>query len=194
MYVFGVRITGGTLRSRLIAAPKGNATRPTTDRVREALFGILDARGRVRGARVLDAFAGSGALGLEAISRGASEVTFVECAKPAIAVLRRNVDELGVTAQIVPKRIEAAILELGERGRFDLVLCDPPWVEIERLLPAIGSLVALVAEGGTLVLEHHKRTKVPMSLGGPGPGRTKQRVLRVVDPRLYGDTGLSFFE
>src|SRR5438270_5861804 len=98
-----MRITGGSLRSRIIAAPKGTATRPTTDRVREALFGMLDARGNVRGSRVLDVFAGTGALGLEAASRGASTVTFVEHAKSALGVLRKNVDALGVTARIVPK-------------------------------------------------------------------------------------------
>lgn len=184
-----MRITGGTLRSRRIVAPRGTATRPTTDRVREALFGILDARGCVRGARVLDAFAGSGALGIEAISRGASDVTFVESAKPALAVLRQNLDDLvpsivGVSARILPRRIEAAIELMGELEPFDLVLCDPPWAEIERLFPTLGSLGELVAEAGMLVLEHDKRTKAPASLGR----------LRAVDTRLYGDTGLSFFE
>ena len=136
---------------------------------------------------MLDAFAGTGALGLEAMSRGAREVTFVESAKPALAVLRKNVDELGVTARIVAKRVEGIPMELaGER--FDLVFCDPPWAEIERLMPVIGALAELLADGGTLVLEHDKRTPVPtavmVGVGG----------LHVADTRVYGDTALSFFE
>lgn len=178
-----MRITGGTLRSRRLAAPKGHATRPTTDRVREAIFGILDARGRVRGVRVLDAFAGTGAMGLESISRGALEVTFVESAKPALAALRKNVADLGVTARIVPKPIASA-LSLFDPGSFDLVFCDPPWAEVVRLTPVLESLAVVVAVGGTLVLEHDKRTTIPTSIGR----------LVAVDRRTYGDTAVAFFE
>ena len=177
-----MRITGGTLRSRRIAAPKGHSTRPTTDRVREALFGILEASGRVRGSRVLDAFAGTGALGLEAISRGASAVTFIESAKPALAVLKKNVADLGVHARILGKPAGAVALALEEE--FDLVLCDPPWAEIPRLMPVLEALAALVAPGGTFVLEHARRTVIPASLGR----------LVAADTRTYGDTALTFFE
>lgn len=176
-----MRITGGTLRSRQIVAPKGSATRPTTDRVREALFGILDARGRVREANVLDVFAGTGALGLEAMSRGAASVTFVESAKPALSVLHKNIDTLGVTARVIAKPVERLGLE-GES--FDLVFCDPPWAELSRLLPAITSLARFVTKNGWLVLEHDKRSIVPESLG----------ILALVERRVYGDTGLAFFE
>jgi 16S rRNA (guanine966-N2)-methyltransferase len=155
--------------------------------VREALFGILDASGRVRGSRVLDAFAGTGALGLEAISRGASAVTFIESAKPALAVLRKNVADLGVSARILGKPAGAVALAMDEM--FDLVLCDPPWAEIPRLMPVLEALAALVAPGGTLVLEHAAvkgaaRSVIPASLAR----------LAVADTRVYGDTALTFFE
>jgi len=178
-----VRITGGTLRSRQIVAPKGSATRPTTDRVREALFGILDSRGRVRGAHVLDAFAGTGALGLEAMSRGAASVTFIESAKPALAALRKNIDTLGVTARVIAKPVERAASEL-DGNLFDLVFCDPPWSELGTLLPVITSLARFVTKNGWLVLEHDKRSIIPESLG----------ILAIVERRVYGDTALAFFE
>lgn len=94
-----MRITGGTFRSRAIRAPRGSATRPTSDRVREALFGILTSAGVLDGSpppRVLDLYAGTGALGLEALSRGAAEATFVESGREALAVLRENIAALGV--------------------------------------------------------------------------------------------------
>src|ERR1700723_2294722 len=91
-----MRITGGSLRSRAIRAPRGHSTRPTSDRVRESLFGILESAGRVEGARVLDLYAGTGALALEALSRGAARAVLVESSRDALAVVRGNVASLGM--------------------------------------------------------------------------------------------------
>ena len=175
-----MRVTGGVFRSRLLVAPKGLSTRPTTDRVREALFSIL---GSIDSLRVLDVFAGTGALGLEALSRGARSAVFVESAKPAVASLRKNIEALGVSGQtrVIAKRIENALKELTEE-RFDLVLCDPPWDEVPALGDVLIGLGGLLAEGGVLVLEHAKRTAPPTIRG-----------LRMTDTRKYGDTQVSFF-
>lgn len=163
-------------------APRGLATRPTSDRVREAVFGALEARGRVRGARVLDAFAGTGALGLEALSRGAREVTFVEPARGALEALRKNVASLGVAARVLEARAGAAAKALGEE-RFDLVLCDPPWADVPRLGATLEALAGLVADGGALALEHDKRTAAPDLAG-----------LHALGTRRYGDTAVTFYE
>src|SRR5215208_7039866 len=120
-----MRVIAGTYGGRRLQAPSGTDTRPTADRVREALFSILGAR--VDGARVLDLFAGSGALGLEALSRGAAGVTFVERAPAALRVLRANLAALGADAEIVPSD---ALRWLGAASaasrQYDLVFLDPP--------------------------------------------------------------------
>lgn len=179
-----MRITGGVHRSRQLKAPKGDRTRPTSDRVREALFGILDARGRLADADVLDVFAGTGALGLEALSRGARSATFVEHAPPALAALRANVASLGEEARcrVVARRAHAALPELAE-GAFDLVLCDPPWDDVPELSDTLAELARRARSGGWLIVEHARRTPAP-SLEG----------VRLVETRVWGDTAVSFFE
>jgi len=126
-----MRITGGVHRGRQVHAPAGTATRPTADRVREALFSRLDAvLGGCEGTVVLDAYAGSGALGLEAISRGAFSATFVERSAPALKALRRNIDELGVsqTCAIVPTTLDRAVRGGALHGEaFTLLFLDPPY-------------------------------------------------------------------
>jgi 16S rRNA (guanine966-N2)-methyltransferase len=119
-----VRVVAGELRGRRIEAPPGNDTRPTTDKVREAVFNALGSLDLVRDARVADLFAGSGALGIEALSRGAAHCTFVERDRSALRVLRDNLEHLGVAdrARVVPGD---AIATAG--GDFDLVLADPPY-------------------------------------------------------------------
>jgi 16S rRNA (guanine966-N2)-methyltransferase len=186
-----MRITGGTLRSRALAAPRGTATRPTSDRVREALFGILGSAGVVAGARVLDLYAGTGALGLEALSRGASHATFVESGRDALDALRRNIEALGVRARthvIAGDAGSAAVrvAVLGD-GPFDLILADPPWASIGQgaVAPALEALVASGAlrEDATLVLERASRS----------PGATLAGVCHTQD-RRYGDTTLAFYK
>jgi 16S rRNA (guanine966-N2)-methyltransferase len=167
-----------------LKAPKGQATRPTADRVREALFSILSARLDIEGAAVLDVFAGTGALGLEALSRGAREVTFVEHAKPALSALRENIASLDVEKQstVLAKRADAAVASLS-RVRFDLVLCDPPWADLPALKGLFVGLGRLLRENGVFVLEHAARMAAAPIEG-----------LHVVDARRYGDTSITFFQ
>ena len=125
-----MRITGGTFRSRPLRAPRGDRTRPTSDRVREALFSILGAHRSLAGARVLDLYAGTGALALEALSRGAAHATVVESGAEAVAALRANVHSLGLadSVRIVTTPVErAAARPSSTDAPFDLVFADPPY-------------------------------------------------------------------
>jgi len=174
------RIIAGTVGGRRLEVPKGDLTRPTSDRVREAVFSGLEARGALRGARVLDLFAGSGALGLEAASRGAAEVILVDSSRAAIEVARRNVARLGLRASVVLSSVCRYLT-----GRIavpqDVVLLDPPYGIGEDAVGEV--LTALVdggwlAPGGLVVLERSSR--------GPEPrwpvGLVRQGV------RRYGET------
>jgi 16S rRNA (guanine(966)-N(2))-methyltransferase RsmD len=155
-----VRVTGGALARRTLEAPKGRRTRPTTDRVREALFSLVGARLDLGGAAVLDLFAGSGALGVEALSRGAARAVLVERHGPTLAVARRNVAALGLTERAALVRADAlAALRQSAgpaAGPFDLVLADPPYDL--RVLPDLPALARpRLAPGGLFVLEHDAR-------------------------------------
>ena len=169
-----MRIVAGRYGGRRLQAPPGRATRPTSDRVREAVFSIL---GPLDGARVLDLYAGSGALGLEALSRGAAEVVFVERDARALAVLRANLDALGAEADVRRADALAALRDARERGEtYDLVLCDPPY----RLAPDLGrslgeALVPLLADGARVVTESDRRAPLELPL-------------TLTDERRYGDT------
>src|SRR5882724_5521373 len=125
-----MRVIAGRLGGRALKAPAGDATRPTGARVKEALFSIL---GDMSALSVLDLYAGSGALGIEAVSRGAGSVVFVESARPALACLRENLTKLGLesVASVLPLRVESALPRLRKYGPFGLVLCDPPWRDAE---------------------------------------------------------------
>jgi 16S rRNA (guanine(966)-N(2))-methyltransferase RsmD len=165
------------------------ATRPTSDRVREALFSIL---GDVVGANVLDLYAGTGALGIEAVSRGAEHATFVESGAPALRALRRNVTSLALEAftTIVPREVERALSSTALRKEtFDLVFMDPPYVEVQKGAFAKGLAKALRAgfkailpPGARVVLEHAS-SQAPPALPG----------VEVDATRTYGDTSLSFY-
>jgi 16S rRNA (guanine966-N2)-methyltransferase len=169
-----LRITGGRWGGRRLRAPRGTTARPTADRVREALFSIL---GPLDGERVLDLFAGSGVLGLEALSRGADSATWVERDPQVHRVLAGNVEAFEVSGE--PRRGEAlAFLRATAKagGQYDLVLLDPPY----RLAPALGPeltrlLPAVLAPGARVVSESDRRA--PLELGLP-----------LEDERRYGDT------
>ncbi|MBI4820596.1 MAG: 16S rRNA (guanine(966)-N(2))-methyltransferase RsmD [Deltaproteobacteria bacterium] len=176
-----MRIVAGRHGGRKLVAPKTDATRPTADRVREALFSILGDL--VEGAHVLDLYSGSGALALEAISRGASMATCVESSARARAAILENVRTLGELDRVtlVPISVERALEKL--EGPFDLVLADPPWADVEKVSPAIfRAMPRLLAEDGTLVVEHARREPI-----------TPPEPWRCDDVRTYGDTALSFF-
>ena len=170
-----MRIIAGSYGGRTLSAPRGAATRPTSDRVREALFSILGAR--VPGARVLDLFAGSGALGLEALSRGASAVTFVDDGRAAIGAIRANLAALKATAEVrqtdALRFLDAAA---GHDAQYDLVFLDPPYRLAERLAPPLSTaLPAVLAPGAVVVAECDRRA--PLALD-----------LTLNDERRYGDT------
>jgi 16S rRNA (guanine966-N2)-methyltransferase len=178
-----VRIIAGTHRGRRIAAPPGAATRPTADRVREALFSII---GPVDGLDVLDLFAGSGALGLEALSRGAASATLVDRSRPAVACIRANVAALGMEerARVVPRDWRAALTAERRAGAaFGLCLCDPPYSLNDRVMAQLGAaLEPLVAAPGIVVIEH--------SAARPPPEPSGLEIVSRTD-RTYGDTAVS---
>ena len=147
-----MRVVAGTARGRALVAPRGDTTRPTSDRVREAIFNALYSLGDVvHGARVLDLFAGSGALGIEALSRGATSVTFVERGRPALAAIRQNLRTLGLEPQAEVVAAEALDWLRRAPGEYDLVLCDPPYDYDEW--PALLGLLVNTVPAGFVVLE-----------------------------------------
>ena len=173
-----MRIIAGTHRGRRIAAPKGLATRPTGDRVREAAFNLI---GPIEGATVLDLFAGSGAMGLEALSRGAASVTFVESDRAACRTIAENLERLGLTGARITCGDALWALRQDSR-RYDVVLVDPPyeaWAELEPKLAE--HLPRLLEPEGLLVVETGSRTEPALPL----PLRTSRR---------YGSARLSLFE
>jgi 16S rRNA (guanine966-N2)-methyltransferase len=172
-----MRIIAGANRGARIFAPKGEATRPTSDRVREAAFDLI---GPVDGAAVLDLFAGSGAMGLEALSRGAAAATFVENDRDACRVIDRNLEKLDLTGATVLQRDVLQVLA-SERRTYDLILCDPPYGfdQDARIAPY---LRRVVAEDGLLVYETASRREP--ALDG----------LRVRTSRTYGSARLTLFE
>lgn len=173
-----MRIIAGRFGGRRIAAPPGTETRPTSDRVREALFSAL---GPLDGERVLDLFAGSGALALEALSRGAAHAVLVENDARAVAVIARNLGDLGVGSEAaVVRRLDAlkALRDAREAGEsYDLVFLDPPYRLATGLGPELAqSLVPVLAPGARVIGESDRRT--PLDLPG----------LSTTFERRYGDT------
>ncbi|HEX6024661.1 MAG TPA: 16S rRNA (guanine(966)-N(2))-methyltransferase RsmD [Solirubrobacter sp.] len=170
-----MRVIAGTYGGRILKAPPGSATRPTADRVREALFSILGAR--VVDARVLDLFAGSGALGLEALSRGAREVTFVDDAAAAIRAIRANLQALGAEAKV--QRMDAlrfVAAASGNGAQYDLIFLDPPYRQGGRFArPLSEALPAVLAPGAVAVAESDRRAPLALDLS-------------LHDERRYGDT------
>jgi 16S rRNA (guanine966-N2)-methyltransferase len=155
-----VRIISGSRRGHTIQAPPGRATRPTSDRVRENAFNII---GPVDDADVLDLFAGSGALGLEALSRGAARATFVERDAEAVRAIERNLDKLDLRGTVL--RQDALAMIASEAKKYDLVLVDPPYEMYDELEPKLARyLPAVLAEGGVLVVETDARTQPALPL------------------------------
>lgn len=177
-----MRVIAGHLGGRRLVAPRGLATRPTTDRVREALFSALAS---VAGARVLDLYAGTGALGIEALSRGAASAVFVEDARPALAALRANLAALGLTgaARVLAEPVSRAVPRLAAPSAvpFDLVFADPPYDDVDAALAALEALLPALAPDARIVLEHAARRP-------PRPSAA----LATLRTRTYGDTALAF--
>jgi len=185
-----MRVIAGTYRSRVLKSLKGLALRPTSDRLRETLFNILAPN--IAGSRFVDLFAGTGAIGIEALSRGAAEVVFIENHAPAATLIRRNLESLGIKSDVTVLVTEAlrGLAMLAARRNsgapgFDNIFLDPPYAAAEdysRVLEFLG-FADLLAPGGIVVAEHRRNFDLPAE-----PGALKRfRVLK------QGDAALTFF-
>jgi 16S rRNA (guanine966-N2)-methyltransferase len=179
-----MRIIGGTSKGKRLVTPKGRALRPTSDRVKESIFNILG--GVVEGKVVLDLFAGIGNLGIEALSRGAKRVIFVERGREATRLIKSNLDQCGMAmvSEIISKDVIRAIGALHQRGEiFDLILMDPPYGKglIEKTLSKLQSY-RIYHGDSILVIEHDRREPLPTEADG----------WSLVRQRKMGDTLISF--
>lgn len=177
-----MRVIAGTARGRRLAAPPGERVRPTLDRVREALFNILAHR--IEGAAFLDLFAGSGANGIEALSRGAVRVVFLDNHPESVACIQKNLEitQLGSRALCMRSAIPQDLARLS--GSFDLIFADPPYgftgyAELLETIARNGTL----AQGGEIIIEHPRKLKLPEDVG----------TLRQTQTRHYGSSALSFY-
>jgi 16S rRNA (guanine966-N2)-methyltransferase len=185
-----MRVIAGTYRSRILKSLKGNALRPTSDRLRETLFNVLGAE--VERSRFIDIYAGTGAVGIEALSRGAAEVVFIENHAPAAALIRRNLESLGVRsgAFVLPVDALHGLEKLAAKHQptdppIDFVFLDPPYAkseEYDRLLHFLGS-ADLLAAGSVVIAEHSRKLDLPEQI----KNLHRTRVLR------QGDAALSFY-
>ena len=180
-----MRITGGALRGRKLFTPKSSAIRPMRDQVRSALFSILG--GLVEGSRFLDLFAGTGSVGLEALSRGASFAVFVDASREAVQIIERNLRELGLAprAEILQDDVFRALERLHRRGeRFDLIFIGPPYGKelAHKALERLGEL-SLLRDDAVVVTEVFKKE----------PLEDRYGPLELVDERKYGDNVLKFY-
>jgi 16S rRNA (guanine966-N2)-methyltransferase len=175
-----MRIVAGSARGRALVAPRGIATRPTSDKVRGAVFNVLGQF--FEGGEVLDLYAGSGALALEALSRGCQRAVCVDSGRDAVDAIRRNAEACGF-GQRVEVRREPVELALGRlpRGAFSLAFLDPPYALGPE--PALGALAPVLAPGAVAVAEHDARRPPPDRIGA----------LALLDRRAYGDTGISIY-
>lgn len=176
----GVRIAGGTARGMPLAEPRGVRLRPTSGLVREAIFNILGPR--VEDAAVLDLYAGTGALGIEALSRGAARATFIEAEAACVAAISQSLSraEMSESGTVLRGRVPAALKAI--EGPFDLIFLDPPYNEpdVETVLMRLS---VLLADDGVVVYEHGSRYNPPERPAG----------LRLSERRVYGDSAVAFF-
>lgn len=178
-----MRVIAGTAKGRKLHAPQGMTTRPTPSRVREALFSII--AGHISQARVLDLFAGTGALGIEALSRGAASAVFVEQDRKVADLLRRNLQSFASVSRVVTAPAQKAVATLGSsEAPFDLIFLDPPYAK-GLIEPTLQRLIehAMLAPGVLVVCEHHSKTPPPQ---GPEP-------LVLHQARVFGDVAITLF-
>ncbi len=179
-----MRVISGTARGMKLQTPKGMSTRPTTDRVKESMFNIINFR--IRESRVLDIFAGSGALGIEALSRGAHSCTFVDSSRESIGIINENLQKarLDGRADVVASKVELALSKLSNE-KFDMIFMDPPYCKgfIEPVLESIVDNNVLDSDG-IVVVEHDSSDKTPQNI----------KTLVKSDERTYGGTTISFYE
>ena len=176
-----MRVIAGTLKGRTLDAPDWEGLRPTSDKLRETLFNVLAPR--IAGARVLDGYAGTGAVGIEAISRGAAHVTFVEQDRRAAALIAANLEKCRITDAyaIIRTTVLQAIDRLRSEPAFDVILLDPPYAsDFHEALPHVGDIVK---PDGVVILEHARKSDAPQAAG---------RLTRVRELKS-GDSALTFY-
>jgi 16S rRNA (guanine966-N2)-methyltransferase len=176
-----VRIIAGTLKGRRLDAPTWDGLRPTSDKLRETLFNVLAPR--IGGARVMDGYAGTGAVGIEALSRGASHVTFEERDRRAAALIESNLKKCRIESGyvIIQSSVLSAIDRLRNESAFDVVLLDPPYAsDFHEALPHVGEIVK---PDGVVILEHARKAEAPTAAG---------RLTRVREVKS-GDSTLTFY-
>jgi 16S rRNA (guanine966-N2)-methyltransferase len=171
-----MRIIAGVAKSRRLVSP-GAATRPMTDRAREAIFSSLGAR--VTGARVLDLYAGSGAMGLEALSRGAADCTFVERDRKAVSAIRTNVEAVGLGGEVVAGDVARFVTTTN--GRYDLAFVDPPYaIPLPSVLQILEHIVPRMSDRAAVVVHRRRGEDPPDAIGS----------LTLSDRRRYGDADI----
>ena len=179
-----MRIIAGSMRSRTIVAPKGNDTRPTLDRTRESLFSII--AGNCIDARVLDLYAGSGALALESISRGEESAVVCDCSREAAKAIRQNIETLKLQEEVrflFMQDLQAVALLGKEKAQFDLVFLDPPYrISTDPACKAMAE-AGILMDGALVVIEHDVRVT-------PAP----EKCYELIDKRQYRDTVISFYQ
>ena len=174
-----IRIISGEFGGRSIQAPDGKVTHPMSERVRSSMFNILGDK--IKDANVLDAFAGSGSLGLEALSRGASYATFIERDRAANAIINANISALGVNKEAVVVQIGLSTwIDKNSEKTFDVIFTDPPYNDLQ--LSTVSRLTKLLSPTGIMVLSYPGRGEVPPEIG-----------IVVVDNRSYGTAALAFY-
>ena len=184
------RVVTGRFRGAVLQAPEGDKTRPTTDKVKEALFSIIQAD--VPGSKFLDLFAGSGQIGIEALSRGAEHVTLVERSGQAASIIAKNIAKIRMEnsdeLRFHKKSVAQALELLGQAGeKFDIIFMDPPYKDVPLRLEEATKLIAefnMLAEGGMLIVEHDKDCEMPEKIHG----------LDLVRSCSYGTTVITFFK
>ncbi len=176
-----MKITGGDARGRSIASPNGLAVRPTASKIRQAFFNILGKK--ILHARFLDVFAGSGLIGLEALSRGAASSVFVEESRRMTRAIEASLSLLGFEAEVITADFRRTLAKLEHR-HFDIIFADPPYQTpfAEQIVELVGRF-DLLEDDGFLVVEHLRGRQLPVELGS----------LQKFDQRFYGQTALSFF-
>ena len=176
-----MRITGGIGRGRALKVPAGSKVRPTSDKVKQALFNILGVR--VSGSVFLDLFAGAGGIGIEALSRGAERVVFVDGSRESLAIINRNIEEAGFRerAEVVRSKVEPFLKRRS--GSYDIVFLDPPYIMEMLPLLQLVSGSGLLKPGAIVVAEHFKKQESPAKAGA----------LALYREAKYGDTVLAFY-
>lgn len=184
------RVVTGRFRGAILQAPEGDKTRPTTDKVKEALFSIIQSD--VPDSEFLDLFAGSGQIGIEALSRGARHVTLVERSGQAAAIISRNISKIKLVGsdeiRVHKKSVAQALELMGQAGeKFDIIFMDPPYRDVPRRLEEVTKLISdfkMLADGGMLIAEHDKDCEIPEEING----------LKRVRSCSYGITVITFFK